>query len=191
MTTSELPMLPWNLVAKNLHPHEQLRKKLRQKISKLEKHLHFPAGTVHLHLALEKHPKKPLFTAALTLRLPSNILRSEKQAADPIPAFERAVKALLRELAGLKSEQRLFVLSVFALATGCANLADLRSELRREAVWKRPSAAPRYTKPRQRALPNNRCPQSIGVPSPCVSLLLLDFGCGTTPRPPSGQALPR
>ena len=68
MTTSELPVLPWNLVAKNLHPHEQLRKKLRQKISKLEKHLHFPAGTAHLHVALEKHPKKPLFTAARSIR---------------------------------------------------------------------------------------------------------------------------
>ena len=114
MTTSELPTLLWNLVAKNIHPHEQLRKKLRQKISKLEKHLqHFPAGTVHLHVALEKHPRKPLFRVGLTLRVPANILCSERHAADPIPALDRAVKALLRELAGLKSE------------------------LRREAVWKR------------------------------------------------------
>ena len=56
MATILLKELPWKLVTKNLHGHELLRKKLREKISKLEKHLkHFPADTVHLHIALDRH----------------------------------------------------------------------------------------------------------------------------------------
>jgi ribosomal subunit interface protein len=99
--------LPWNLVTKNLHGHELLRKKIHEKISKLGKHLkHFPYDTVHLHIALERNPKKPLYTAALTLRVPSNILRSEKSSPDLIKALDEAVKALLRELESLKSELR-------------------------------------------------------------------------------------
>ena len=107
MTRTHLTELPWNLVTKNLHGHELLRKKLREKIFKLEKHLtHFPADTVHLHIALERHPRKAFHTAALTLRVPSNILHSRKSASDVIKAFDDAVKALLRELASLKSELR-------------------------------------------------------------------------------------
>jgi ribosomal subunit interface protein len=114
MSRTERHTLAWNFVARNFRPHEQLRKKIREKISKLERHLqHFPADAVHLHIALEWHARKPLFTAALTLRVPSNILHCEKKAADPIPALDRAVKALLREL------------------------SDLKSELRREHLWKR------------------------------------------------------
>jgi ribosomal subunit interface protein len=99
--------LKWNLVTKHLHGHELLRKKLRQKITKLERHLkHFPPDAVHLHIALERHPKKEHYTAALTLRVPSNILRSEKSSPDVIKAFDDAVKALLRELESLKAELR-------------------------------------------------------------------------------------
>ena len=111
--------LPWNLVAKNLHGHELLRKKLREKIAKFEKHLkHFRPDTVHLQVALERHPQKVLHTAALTLRLPSNILRSEKFAPDVIKTFDDAVKALLRELESLKAD------------------------LRREPLWKRKERRP-------------------------------------------------
>jgi ribosomal subunit interface protein len=107
-------MLSWNLATKDLHGHELLRKKLGEKIKKLEKHLrHYPAGTLHLQIMLERHPRKPLFVAKLTLHVPSNILRSEKSAWDVIKAFDDAVKALLRELVSLKAE------------------------LRREAYWKR------------------------------------------------------
>ena len=105
--TAKLKMFPWNLVTKNLHGHELLRKKLHQKITKLEKHLkHFPAHTVHLHIALERNPKKEYYTAALTLRVPSNIPRGEKSAPDVIKAFDDAVKALLRELESLKADLR-------------------------------------------------------------------------------------
>src|SRR5882762_9228019 len=105
MTTTQPTSFSWNLVTKNLHGHELLRKKMREKIIKLEKHLkHFPPDTVHLQIALERHPKKPLHTAALTLRLPSNILHSKKSAPDGIKAFDDAVRALFRELESLKAE---------------------------------------------------------------------------------------
>lgn len=99
--------LKWNLVTKGMRPHEQLQNKLEQKISKLETHLeHFPSDAVHLQVNLERHPKRAWFGSALTLRLPSNILESRKTGADPITAFNQAVKALLREVAGLKSALR-------------------------------------------------------------------------------------
>jgi ribosome-associated translation inhibitor RaiA len=99
--------LKWSLNAKRMHPHGLLKQKLEQKIQKLETHLeHFPADAVHLLVTLERHPKKTLFAAALTLHLPSNTLRAEKFAADPVPAFDMAIKTLLRELAVLKSALR-------------------------------------------------------------------------------------
>ncbi len=108
--------LTWSLVTKGMRPHGQLRTKLQQKIGKLETHLeHFPQDAVHLQISFERHPRKVWFAAALTLRLPSNILHAEKSGADPIPAFDLAVKALLREVAVLKSA------------------------LRRESEWKRAS----------------------------------------------------
>jgi ribosomal subunit interface protein len=104
---TSLTTLPWNLVTKNLQVDGLLRKKLRQKITKLEKQLkHFPPDTVHLLVVLERQPKKPLHAAALTLRVPSNILHSEKSAPDVPKAFDDAVKALLRELESLKSDLR-------------------------------------------------------------------------------------
>ncbi len=100
-------MLKWSLAAKGLRPHGQLRKKLQDKIRKLESHLeHFPSDAVFLEVHLSRHPRKPLFAAGLTLRVPSNQLRAEKYGADPVPAFDQAVKALLRELAVLKSALR-------------------------------------------------------------------------------------
>jgi len=103
----ETRTIPWNLVTKNLHGYELLYKKLHQKITKLERHLkHFPPDTVHLHITLERHPLKAQHTAALTLRLPSNILRSEKSSPDVIQALDLAVKALLRELESLKAQLR-------------------------------------------------------------------------------------
>ena len=99
--------MKWNLVTKGIRPHGQLQKKLWEKIGKLETHLeHFPADAVQLQVNLEQHPKKPLFLATLTLRLPSNTLRAEKQGADPVPALDQAVKTLLREIAVLKSALR-------------------------------------------------------------------------------------
>jgi RNA polymerase sigma factor (sigma-70 family) len=112
--------LAWSLVSKHLRPHAQLQEKIREKISKLEQHLqHFPTDAVHLLVNLEHHVKRDVFTAALTLRLPSNIIRSEKESkGDPVPAFDKAVRALLREL------------------------EDFKSALRREAAWRRKGRRP-------------------------------------------------
>lgn len=99
--------LKWNLVTKGMRPHDQLQTKLEQKIAKLETHLeHFPSDAVHLQVNLERHAKRDWFDTALTLRLPSNILQSKKSGADPVTVFDQAVKALLREVGGLKSELR-------------------------------------------------------------------------------------
>src|SRR6266404_1174959 len=99
--------LNWTLVAKRMRLHAQMKNKLQDKINKLEKHIeHFPADAVHLQVNLERHPKKLSFDAALTLWLPSNVLRAEKSGLDPIPAFGQAIKALLREVAVLKSALR-------------------------------------------------------------------------------------
>lgn len=106
-TTTGKFLLPWNLVTKHLHGHDLLRKKIHQKINKLSRHLaHFPEGTVHLHIALERNPHREFYTARLTLRLPSNILHAEKAGPDLIRAFDDAVKALLRELTALKARFR-------------------------------------------------------------------------------------
>ncbi len=99
--------LKWNLVTKGMRPHAQLQAKLEQKIAKLETHLeHFPSDAVHLQVNLERQPKREWFATALTLRLPSNILESKKDGPEPVEAFDRAVKALLREVAALKSDLR-------------------------------------------------------------------------------------
>ena len=100
-------MIHWNIVTENVSTTALLEKKLRQKLTKLERHLrHFPPDTVHLQIALARHARKELYRAALTLRIPHNILRSEKAARDLIAAFDAAVKALLRELEKLKEQLR-------------------------------------------------------------------------------------
>jgi ribosomal subunit interface protein len=99
--------LSWNIVAKNIHPHDQLQQRLREKVSKLERFLqHFPPDAVHLQVALTRQVKNAQFVVALTLRVPSNVLHAEKTASDPVPALDQAVKALLRELGSLKSALR-------------------------------------------------------------------------------------
>jgi ribosome-associated translation inhibitor RaiA len=99
--------LKWSLVTKGMRPHAQLQSKLEQKIAKLETHLeHFPSDAVHLQVNLERHSKRDWFATALTLRLPSNVLESRKSGLDPVPVFDQAVKALLREVAVLKSALR-------------------------------------------------------------------------------------
>lgn len=99
--------LKWSLVTKGMRPHAQLQSKLEEKIAKLETHLeHFPSDAVHLQVNLERHPKRDWFDTALTLHLPSNTLESKKSGADPLPVLDRAIKALLREVAALKSDLR-------------------------------------------------------------------------------------
>lgn len=151
MTTA--PSFSWNIVTKNFHAHEQLQVKFRQKITKLQRYLqHFPPDAVHLQIAMDRHARKPIFTAALTLRLPSNILHSRKAAPDPVKAFDHGVAALLRELESLKSDLRgdaawrskprrhelkavkaaAFALVPLPPGTGPQDLQDLVSELLRK-----------------------------------------------------------
>ncbi|MGO8931958.1 MAG: HPF/RaiA family ribosome-associated protein [Limisphaerales bacterium] len=100
-------ILNWDLMTKGMRPQAQLQGKLEQKIAKLATYLkHFPSDAVHLQVTLQRHPKRVRFTAALTLRLPSNVLESKKSGPDPLPAFDQAIKALLREVAVLKSALR-------------------------------------------------------------------------------------
>ncbi len=100
-------MLKWGLATKGMRPRGALREKLQQKVQKLETHLeHFPADAVFLQVNLARHARKVWFEVGLTLRLPSNILHAAKGGEDPIPAFDQAVKALLREIAVLKSALR-------------------------------------------------------------------------------------
>lgn len=99
--------LQWNIVTKNFEVNQYLQKKIRHKITKLERHLkHFPSETVHLHIRLERNPKNEQYTAALTLRVPSNIIHSEKSGKDVVKVFNDAVDALFRELNSLKAELR-------------------------------------------------------------------------------------
>lgn len=117
--------LSWSLFTKNMRPHAQLRSKLHQKISRLEKHLeHFHADAVHMKVNLERYPKKYWFSASITLKLPVGTLRATKFSEDPMTAFEQSVRALRRELAGLKAI------------------------LRHESDWK-PEAARRLRAPKQ------------------------------------------
>jgi RNA polymerase sigma factor (sigma-70 family) len=134
----------WNIVTKGFHAHQQVHEKLRSALSKLERHLeHFPSDAVHLQVVLEKHPRKPQFTAGLVLRVPSNILRSAQDGSDPVSALSSAVRTLLRQLESLKSE------------------------LRREVLWKRKSrrAELHASKPLRFAaspLASGTGPQSLG-----------------------------
>jgi RNA polymerase sigma factor (sigma-70 family) len=101
----------WNIVTKGVAAHGQVQEKVRSALSKLERHLeHFPSDAVHLQVVLDKHARKPEFTAGLVLRVPSNILRSTQVGSDPVSALSGAVKTLLRQLASLKSELRREVL---------------------------------------------------------------------------------
>ena len=99
--------LKWTLVTKGLRPRGQLRHKLQEKIQKLARHIeHFPPDAVQLQVQIESHPRKTSFDVGLTLRLPSNVLRAKKTGPDPIPAFDQAIKVLLREVAVLKAALR-------------------------------------------------------------------------------------
>jgi len=97
----------WNLVYKNLPSSEQLGDKIRQKISKLERHLAgFSQHACYLHIALEKLPRKPEVKSILVLRLPAHVLKSQKTGRDAIAAVDKGVKALMRELEAAKAHIR-------------------------------------------------------------------------------------
>lgn len=99
--------ISWNIVQKNLRPGYTVKERLSRKIAGLAKLLvHFPPETLHLQVVLEKLEKKGIFTAKLTLRLPSNILHAEKSGGALLHAVDSAINALTREIKRLKAELR-------------------------------------------------------------------------------------
>lgn len=97
----------WNIITRNIQLNEQLQGEVRQKLTRLEEHIHhFPQDKVHLQIAFESQAEKPLCTAQLTLRVPSNILHSEASAPDPMTAFDAALQTLLGELESGKARRR-------------------------------------------------------------------------------------
>lgn len=100
-------LLPWNIVARNFTPREELKQWVQREITKLERHLtNFPHESVHLHVVFEYHKKTKKFTANLTLRLPSNLLNAKSIDEDPITALAKSAKALIREVDRLKDDLR-------------------------------------------------------------------------------------
>ena len=104
MTTNTIS---WNIVNKNVDPGYTVKETLSRKVAKLSRHLAgFPPETLHLQVLLERLPKKGLFTARFTLRLPSHILHSEKSAEDLLSAIDLATEALCREVDSMRSKLR-------------------------------------------------------------------------------------
>ncbi len=107
-------MISWNIATKNIPYDIGLQNRIRPVIGKLERHLKsFPPNVVHLQIVIEKQKREGLFTTALTLDLPSGILRTEKAGKDALESIGAAVPALLGEL------------------------EEVKSKLRREPLWKR------------------------------------------------------
>jgi ribosomal subunit interface protein len=104
MTSNEIS---WNIVNKNVDPGYTVKATLSRKVARLTRHLAgFAPETLHLQVLLERLPKKGLFTARLTLRLPSHILHAEKSAEDLLAAIDLATEALSREVDSLRSKLR-------------------------------------------------------------------------------------
>ena len=94
----------WQSVTKNIHAHN-LGLKFSRKLDKIKTQVtHFSQDSVHLNIALEKNSRKELYTAALTLHLPSNILHAEKRSPAMMTAFDQAADALVREIVSLKAD---------------------------------------------------------------------------------------
>ena len=99
--------IPWNIVNKNVESGYTVRATLFRKVAKLGRHLAgFAPETLHLQVLLEQLPRKGLFTAKFTLRLPSHILHAEKSGDDLLAAIELATEALFREVDSYRSKLR-------------------------------------------------------------------------------------
>jgi ribosomal subunit interface protein len=128
----------WNIVTREVHGHPLLRQRLRRAIARLERHLQaFPPDAVHLQIRLDGEAQPERITAALTLRLPSNILHAEKAHADAARAVREAVGVLERRLESLKER------------------------LRREPAWKRKARRARVAFAAE-PLPSGAGPEAAG-----------------------------
>ncbi len=106
---NERPMIvTWNIVSRNIGLSAELREQLRRKLAALEADLQsFPPEKIHLQIMLERQARNARSTVALTLRLPANIIRVEKSAAEAGKAFDGALKALQDELKSSQPPGRL------------------------------------------------------------------------------------
>jgi ribosomal subunit interface protein len=96
----------WHSTTRNIHA-ENLGLKFDRRLDLIKKHLtHFPQGTVHLDISLEKNQRKDWYTAKLHLRLPARVLNATKEADNMMTAFDRAADALVLEIKKHKSELR-------------------------------------------------------------------------------------
>lgn len=96
----------WHSTTRNIHA-ENLGLKFDHRLDLIKKHLtHFPQGTVHLDISLEKNIKKDWYTAKLHLRLPARMLNATKEADNMMTAFDRAADVLVREIKKHKCELR-------------------------------------------------------------------------------------
>jgi len=92
-------IIAWNVVTKNFHATESLLDHLREKITGLEPYLNdFPPDSVHLRIELARDLKTELYNAALALRLPTAILRSQQSGREVRQAFDDAIHALANDI---------------------------------------------------------------------------------------------
>jgi len=122
--------IAWNVVNLNFHANESLLAHLRHKITKLEQYLgSFAQDTVHLLIELRRDLKTDTYTAALSLRLADNILRSQQSAKDVKQAFDEALKGLASEIKSRKfaasQQQARFSDQPMAEGTGPQNYEEL------------------------------------------------------------------
>ncbi|HZR17418.1 MAG TPA: HPF/RaiA family ribosome-associated protein [Verrucomicrobiae bacterium] len=122
--------IAWNVVNLNFHANESLLTHLRQKITELEPYLGgFAQDTAHLLIELRRDLKTDTYTAALSLRLADNILRSEQSAKYVKQAFDEALKGLVSQLKSQKSaagqQQARFSDQPMAEGTGPQNYEEL------------------------------------------------------------------
>jgi ribosome-associated translation inhibitor RaiA len=93
-------IIPWNVVVANFRATQSLLMSMREQITQLEQYLEdLPPDSLHLLVELTRDLKTDTYTAALSLRLPGNILSSAQAAKDVKQAFDGSLKALAHEVA--------------------------------------------------------------------------------------------
>jgi ribosome-associated translation inhibitor RaiA len=125
-------IIPWNVVTTNFHATESLLMHMRSQITQLEQYVEdFPPDSIHLLVELIRDLNTDTYTAALSLRLPDNILSSAQAAKDVRQAYDGALKALTNEVAGHrpvapgKQPAVRFSEQPMAVGTGPQNQADI------------------------------------------------------------------
>ena len=99
--------ISWNIVNNTGEAFAAIEPRIRSKIAKLEKHLaRFPSKSVHLHIAINSNRRRKTYIITLNLRMPSNVLHSQKASTSMVKAVDEAVNVLHRRLAKTMSAYR-------------------------------------------------------------------------------------